>query len=155
MKMAAHDVDPWEKSRQFAARMAAALARLDIPLEEVSDQTGISIRRLKALESGKALFASPELQLLGILLGIPIDELFPLELSDAEIHQAFVELTASGVGLLAATGAPEAAGSTERRAERARRKASRDEEQAALERAVVHLHHCAECLGRFPSKPQR
>jgi len=86
---------------------------------------------------GKTVLRSPELQVLALLLGIPLDRLFPLEIDEGEIHSAFEALQECETGMVAATG-----GMDEKNAQI---------DQCAFERAVVHLHHCAECLRKFPA----
>lgn len=134
----AHEVDIQRKSAQFAERMEAQLRGLDLTVDDLAELTGFASDRLAALRDCKAIPTSQELRLVGLLLGIGMDELFPLaEISHQDIHDLFRSLSRRHVGLIAAEGAPG------------------DEEvpmeQEELERCVVQLHHCAECLSAFPS----
>ncbi len=134
-----HEVDVRQKSLEFAARMRKELDRLHVPIGDLAELTGISPARLAAIGQGRAQVTGSEIRFLGLMLGIGMDELFPLDLSPEENRRIFEELTNEGVGLWAASGgkAPEAeAGAFS---------------QEQLERCVVQLHHCAECLAKFPS----
>jgi hypothetical protein len=128
-----------EWSGTFAALIRHAREQQALDLKYLWDMTHIDTERLRTLEAGETIFTSREIQLLGIVLGVGVDDLFPLptDLSPQRIHGIFAELLSQNCGLYAATSGPDAATSAIN--------------QEAFERSVVHLHHCAECLAKFPS----
>jgi hypothetical protein len=139
MSMLNGPVNIQERSKAFARSARKARRRLRLQLDYLSDLTCIEVERLRQLEGGGVVFRSSELQLLGVILGIGLDELFPVphSLSPQDIHSIFKSLFGQNIGLIAGTAGQKA------------------EElamnQASFERSVVQLHYCAECLAQFPS----
>jgi len=131
------DLPKW--SAAFAKRARKARKKLGIDLDYLADLTCIEKQRLQQLETGAEIFSVSEIQLLGVVLGIGLDEFFPLpkNLSKQYIHDIFTKLKGDNVGLFAATSGEEAQ--------------ELDVDQEAFEQSIVQLHYCAECLAKFPS----
>ncbi len=138
-----HDVDPAERSAEFARLVRKAEKATKMSSQALSQWSGVPLDRLAEIEKGETVVTSVELQLLTLALGIGMDQLFPLDhVSDPDIHAIFGSLVSgkNKVGLMAAAAAPHAESLS----------CDSIETQRNYERSVVQLHHCAECLGRFP-----
>lgn len=129
--------DRQANSAEFARHVGQERKRQKRSLQELADLTQIGVGRLKQLEAGGSTFKVAEVQLLGVVLGIGLDEVFPLpkSLSQKQIHDIFVSMQENGLGLIAATGREGSRG--------------RPINQRAFERSIVHLNYCAECLSQF------
>jgi hypothetical protein len=111
---------------------------MGIEPDHLAHMAGIGRDRLDQIDKGSVTPCAGEVQLLGVILGIAVDELFPLpaDMDARKIHACFEHLVSQDVGLVAATGAPEAA---------------MPPSDQDFERSVVHLHYCAECLATLPA----
>jgi transcriptional regulator with XRE-family HTH domain len=128
--------DAQEYSAKFAQRVRQERKIQKRSLEELAELTKIGVGRLEQLETGGSIFKVAEVQLLGVVLGIGFDEVFPLpNFSQEKIHEIFVSMQENGFGLIAATDGEGSGG--------------RPINQEAFERSVVHLSYCAECLSQF------
>jgi hypothetical protein len=136
------DLDAW--SKQFAERVGDVVRKEGIDLDRLADLSSISKARLEELLSTEHAVLSGEVQILGVILGIGVDELFPLPdgIPQSRIHEIFESLYEQGVGLLAATGKGLAEGPAD----------VPGNGQESFERSIVQLHHCAECLSKLPSE---
>ncbi len=131
-------IDVAEKSAEFAALVDGAQQEFGVTDERVDYLAGIEPTRLQRLKTAKEVFRSAELEILGVVLSIGLDQLFPLDpdIPDSEIHRVFEELRKDGIGLYAAASRPDPV--------------EIPPDQPSFERAVVHLHYIAECLNQFP-----
>ena len=128
--------DAQKNSAEFARRFKEEREHQKRKLEELAELTQIGVGRLEQLETGGSTFKVAEVQLLGVVLGIGLDEVFPLpNLSQKQIHDIFVSMQEGGFGLIAAADGEGSGG--------------RLVSQEDFERSIVHLSYCAECLAQF------
>jgi transcriptional regulator with XRE-family HTH domain len=125
-----------EKSREFAMWARYAMKSLGMGMTELSDLTGIQERRLRGLLRGGPAFKGAELQLIGVVLGIGMDEIFPLEMTDREVRKAYEALRETTVQVWAATSG--------------RNPCRRGMGKTGFQRCMVQLNYCAKCLAKFP-----
>jgi len=128
-------VNKTEVSKRLRSLVRKKLACLDIDRHELSFMSGVHTRRLNSLLEGRSLFNSYEIQILCILLGIDLEDVFPAppELENM-IAERFNEITEEGTLVFAAAG---------------KKRRNVNSEDPAFQRTMVMNDYYIQCLAQL------